>query len=178
MLLGLCSGHESVLAVGDSLATVGAPIDSPICISYHAGQERVTASLRANSDAVDAVSSRRRLVWQHLGYAEKRRHPRFFTPRPGRRAHWRCENEGHWTAYAVFDEDARRTPWTKHPDGVLVVGLMRAMAINILAVLRALCRYKCGKKWLKPTWKTVTEDALMALCDTLLDMQAFNTFED
>ena len=94
------------------------------------------------------------------------------------RAHWRCENEGHWTADAVFDEDARRTPWTKHPDGVLVVGLLRAMAINMLAVLRALSRYKRGEKWLKPTWKTVIEQALLVLCEPLLDMEAFSTFDD
>lgn len=94
------------------------------------------------------------------------------------RAHWRCENEGHWTADAIFDEDARRTPWTKHPDGVLVVGLLRAMAINILAILRALSRHKRGETWLKPTWKTVIEQALLVLCEPLLDMEAFCAFDD
>jgi hypothetical protein len=93
------------------------------------------------------------------------------------RAHWRCENEGHWTADAVFDEDARRTPWTTHPDGVLVVGLLRALAINILAVLRALSRIKRGNKWATPTWKTVIEQALLVLCEPLLDMEAFNALE-
>lgn len=94
------------------------------------------------------------------------------------RAHWRCENEGHWTADAIWDEDARRTPWTKHPDGVLVVGLLRAIAINILAVLRALSRGKTAAgKWLKPTWKVVIEQALLVLCEPLLNMEAFNALE-
>lgn len=93
------------------------------------------------------------------------------------RAHWRCENEGHWTADAIFDEDARRTPWTMHPDGVLVVGLLRAIAVNILAVLRALSRYKQGQKWLKPTWKMVIEQALLILCIPILDMSRFDAFE-
>jgi hypothetical protein len=90
------------------------------------------------------------------------------------RAHWRCENEGHWTADAIFDEDARRTPWTQHPLGVLVVGLLRVIAINILAVLRALSRYKRANKWLTPTWKMVHEQALLSLCEPILDMQQFD----
>lgn len=93
------------------------------------------------------------------------------------RAHWRCENEGHWTADAIFDEDARRTPWTMHPDGVLVVGLLRAIAINILAVLRALSRYKQGQTWLKPTWKMVIEQALLTLCIPILNTSRFDAFE-
>lgn len=91
------------------------------------------------------------------------------------RGHWRCENEGHWTADAIFDEDARRTPWTQHPNGVLVVGILRAIAINILAVLRALSRDAKGRK---PSWKTLIEQALIVLCDPLLDMEAFNAFEE
>ena len=93
------------------------------------------------------------------------------------RAHWRCENEGHWTADAIWDEDARRTPWTQHPDGVLVVGILRAIAINILAVLRALSRIQEGLKSIKPTWKTTIEQALLVLCEPLLDMEAFNDLE-
>ena len=93
------------------------------------------------------------------------------------RSHWRCENEGHWTADAIWDEDARRTPWTMHPRGVLVVGLLRAMAINILAVLRALSWLKRGDDWVTPTWKTVIEDALIVLCRPLLNMEAFNALD-
>jgi predicted transposase YbfD/YdcC len=94
------------------------------------------------------------------------------------RGHWRCENEGHWTADAIWDEDARRTPWTQHPDGILVVGLLRAIAINILAVLRALSRIGRGDKLLKPTWKVCIEQVLLVLFEPLLDMKAFNAFED
>ena len=90
------------------------------------------------------------------------------------RAHWRCENEGHWTADAIFDEDARRTPWTQHPDGVLVVGLLRSIAVNILAVLRALSRYRRAKEWLTPTWKMVVEQALLTLCVPTLNVGQFN----
>lgn len=94
------------------------------------------------------------------------------------RSHWRCENEGHWTADAIWDEDARRTPWTQHPDGILVVGILRAIAMNILAVLRALSRLKQGSGWRRPTWQTVIEQALLVLCEPRLDMEAFNTFDD
>jgi predicted transposase YbfD/YdcC len=90
------------------------------------------------------------------------------------RAHWRCENEGHWTADAIWDEDARRTPWTTHPNGVLVVGLLRSMAINILSVLRALSRIRREGKFAKPAWKTVIEHALLVLCDVLLDTEVFD----
>lgn len=93
------------------------------------------------------------------------------------RGHWRCENEGHWTADAIWDEDARRTPWTQHPDGIAVVGLLRAMAINILAVLRALSRIQRGDKLIKPTWKTCIEQVLLVLFEPLLDMSEFNAFE-
>lgn len=93
------------------------------------------------------------------------------------RSHWRCENEGHWTADAIWDEDARRTPWTMHPDGVLVVGLLRGMAINILAVLRAMSWLERGDDWVTPTWKTVIEQALLILCRPLLEMADFNALD-
>ena len=79
------------------------------------------------------------------------------------------------TGDAISDEDARRTPWTQDPDGVLVVGLLRVIAVNILAVLRALSRYQRDDKWLTPTWKMVIEQALMTLCEPILDMRQFNT---
>jgi predicted transposase YbfD/YdcC len=102
------------------------------------------------------------------------------------RAHWRVENEVHWTADARWDEDARRTPWTMHPTGILVVGLMRAIAINIAAILRALSRIRQNPVepdepdppdpiWLKPTWKTIAETALMLFFQPLLDTTEFDT---
>jgi len=93
------------------------------------------------------------------------------------RHHWRCENESHWTSDAIFDEDARRTPWTRHPNGILTVSLLRCMAINILAVLRASSRIPQGKKWLKPAWMECVEQALMVLFEPLLDMEEFNACE-
>jgi len=94
------------------------------------------------------------------------------------RAHWRCENEGHWTADAIWKEDATRTPWTTHPQGVLVVGLLRAIAINILAVLRAMSRIRREGELDKPAWQTVIEHALLALCDPILDTSAFDACDD
>ncbi len=93
------------------------------------------------------------------------------------RHHWRCENESHWTSDAIFDEDARRTPWTRHPTGILVVSLLRCIATNILAVLRALSRIQTGDKLIKPSWKTCIEQALMTLFEPLLDMEEFNACE-
>jgi hypothetical protein len=79
-------------------------------------------------------------------------------------AHWRIENETHWPADAQWDEDARRTPWTQHPVGLLVTAAMRAAAMNILAVMRAMCRRtdnpdRSAKdaRWYKPTWLDVRQ---------------------
>ncbi|MGM0558649.1 MAG: hypothetical protein ACQEVA_19845 [Myxococcota bacterium] len=94
------------------------------------------------------------------------------------RAHWRCENEGHWTCDAIWDEDARRTPWTTHPDGILNVGLLRSVAINMLAMLRTLSRVEQAGKLIKPSWTTVVEQALLVLCEPLLCMEAFNACDE
>lgn len=67
------------------------------------------------------------------------------------RARWRCENEGHWTADAIWEEDARRTPWTTHPTGIVNVGILRAIAINILALLRSMSRLLEGDQLVPPT---------------------------
>jgi predicted transposase YbfD/YdcC len=56
------------------------------------------------------------------------------------RMHWRCENEGHWTADVVWKEDARRTPWIRVPHAVYAFSLLRMIALNILAVLRRMSR--------------------------------------
>ena len=56
------------------------------------------------------------------------------------RMHWRCENEGHWTADVVWKEDARRTPWIRVPHAVYALSLLRMIALNILAVLRRMSR--------------------------------------
>jgi predicted transposase YbfD/YdcC len=56
------------------------------------------------------------------------------------RMHWRCENEGHWTADVVWKEDARRTPWIRVPHAVYALSALRMIALNILAVLRRTSR--------------------------------------
>ena len=54
--------------------------------------------------------------------------------------YWRCENEQHWTSDVFFHEDARRTPWTQDPEALYVASYLRVIALNIVAVLRAMCR--------------------------------------
>jgi hypothetical protein len=56
------------------------------------------------------------------------------------RMHWRCENEGHWTADVVWKEDARRTPWIRVPHAVYALSALRMLALNVLAALRRLSR--------------------------------------
>lgn len=93
------------------------------------------------------------------------------------RAHWRCENEGHWTCDAIWEEDARRTPWTKHPTGIVNVGILRVIAINILALLRAMSRRRDGDTLETPSWQTVIEEAVLALLRSALDTEEFGDFE-
>jgi predicted transposase YbfD/YdcC len=94
------------------------------------------------------------------------------------RAHWRCENEGHWTADAIWGEDARRTPWTKHPTGIINVGILRAIAINILALLRSMSRLRKGDQLVTPGWKQVIEHAFQALLTPALETGDFDAFDN
>lgn len=68
------------------------------------------------------------------------------------RMHWRCENEGHWTADVVWKEDARRTPWIRVPKAVYALAMLRMIGLNVLAVLRALTRREWSQRpvpWLE-----------------------------
>jgi len=56
------------------------------------------------------------------------------------RAHWRCEEETHWTADAILQEDKRRLAWLRHPTVVFVASVLGMMGLNILAVARKLSR--------------------------------------
>lgn len=56
------------------------------------------------------------------------------------RMHWRCENEGHWTADVVWNEDRRRKPWTTDPRAVYALSMLRMIALNIVAALRSMTR--------------------------------------
>ena len=88
------------------------------------------------------------------------------------RGHWRCEDETHWTADAMLQEDRRRLAWSRHPNGVFVVSLLRMMALNILAVARKLSRL--GNREETPTWHQIAEHFLLVLCATTLQTQAFD----
>ena len=102
------------------------------------------------------------------------------------RVHWRIENEVHWTSGVVFREDARRTPLSKHASAILVVGILRIMARNILAMLRSKSRFReapaCSEKrnpnlperWYVASWRHVLESLLQMLFVPLLDTTAFD----
>ena len=94
------------------------------------------------------------------------------------RAHWRCENDGHWTCDAIWDEDARRTPWTRYPTGIVNVGILRVLAINILALLRSMSRLRKGDTLVTPGWQTVIEHAVQTLLCPILETGEFDAFED
>ena len=78
--------------------------------------------------------------------------------------YWRCENEQHWTSDVFFDEDARRTPWTQDPEALYVASYFRVIALNILAVLRAMCRRGHTTKLLE--WSEVLLRVHIALRET------------
>jgi predicted transposase YbfD/YdcC len=89
------------------------------------------------------------------------------------RAHWRCENNTHWTADAELMEDRRRPAWSRHPQGSLVVSVLRMMALSILAVARKLSRL--GYSAETPSWGQVAEHFLLELCGSILETKAFDT---
>ena len=88
------------------------------------------------------------------------------------RAHWRCENETHWTTDTPLGEDRRRLAWSRHPNGVFIVSVLRMIALGILAVARKLSRY--GYSLETPSWQQVAEHFLLILCDRILDTEAFD----
>ena len=89
------------------------------------------------------------------------------------RAHWRCEDETHWTADAQLQEDRPRLAWSRHPNGILVVSVLRMIAIAILAAARRLSRMGYSRE--TPSWGQVAEHFLLELCGSTLDMKAFDT---
>lgn len=88
------------------------------------------------------------------------------------RAHWRCENETHWTNDTQLGEDRRRLAWSRHPSGVFVVSALRAIALDILAVARKLSRLDYTRE--PPSWQQVAEHFLLVLCDSILDTEDFD----
>jgi predicted transposase YbfD/YdcC len=77
------------------------------------------------------------------------------------RMHWRCENEGHWTADVIWQEDARRTPWIRVPHAVYALSGLRMLALNVLAVLRRLSRREYTSQPIP--WREVARLAYFAL---------------
>jgi len=88
------------------------------------------------------------------------------------RAHWRCENNTHWTSDAELMEDRRRPAWSRHPQGSLVVSALRMMALCILAVARKLSRFGYSEE--TPSWGQVAEHFLLQLCASSLETKAFD----
>lgn len=87
------------------------------------------------------------------------------------RAHWGCENGTHWTADTQFGEDLRRLVLSRHPIGILNTSIIRAIALAIVAVARALSRLDGRQE--PPTWKMVRDNFFVVLCQAVLDCQDF-----
>jgi predicted transposase YbfD/YdcC len=91
------------------------------------------------------------------------------------RMHWRCENEGHWTADVVFKEDARRTPWIRVPQAVYALAMLRMLGLNVLAVLRCMTRREWSQE--RVPWAAVAQAVRFTLCAPALvrrERHAFN----
>lgn len=88
------------------------------------------------------------------------------------RLYWRCENENHWTADVFFDEDAKRTPWTTDPEAVYVMSFLRMLGLNILAVLRSMCR--CEYTRGKLPWKEIILRVKMVLRAQIVEQPALS----
>jgi len=88
------------------------------------------------------------------------------------RAHWRCEEETHWTSDAMLQEDLCRLSWSRHPNGVFVAAAVRTIGLAILAVARKLSRLAYSKE--TPTWRQVAEHFFLALCASTLLTESFD----
>ncbi len=78
------------------------------------------------------------------------------------RAYWRVEDNGNWTADAIWREDARRTPWTTKPEAVYALSALRMLALNIVAIVRAMSRcfgFPAGK----PSWRATLHSLYVEL---------------
>lgn len=88
------------------------------------------------------------------------------------RGHWRCENETHWTSDTQFLEDRRRHAWSRHPNGVLIVSVLRMIAQSIVAIARKLSRISYSEE--TPTWRQVAEHFFLVLCSSILETESFD----
>ena len=89
------------------------------------------------------------------------------------RRRWGVENGTHWTLDAILDEDAH--PWTRDPNGMLVLQILRRIALNILALYRGV-HLRAEEKRLQP-WRDILEpfyDLLrLATAEDLMDRRAY-----
>jgi hypothetical protein len=83
---------------------------------------------------------------------------------PVLRLRWSVENGTHWTLDAAMGED--KQPWSRDPNGMLVVQMLRRMALNIVALFRGV-HLRSAKHRLRP-WKDLMED----FADTLKTARA------
>ena len=88
------------------------------------------------------------------------------------RAHWRCENETHWTLDAELRDDRGRLAWSRNPDGILTMAVLRMIALALLAVVRRMSRI--GYTHETPSWSEVMEHFLLQLCAPILNTCAFD----
>ena len=75
-------------------------------------------------------------------------------------------------ADAELREDQRRLAWSRHPNGVLGVSVLRMMALAILSVARLLTRIEYSLE--APIWAQVADHFLLQLCDSILESEAFD----
>jgi len=121
-------------------------------------------------------------ITQVKGGSEERRGERYYVCscalKPAQllriiRSHWRCENNTHWTNDVFLHEDVNhRHQWTNNPRGIVVMAILRALALNILALLRYLSRLPYTYE--TPSWRTVINYLVTLLCTPILDTEAFN----
>lgn len=81
------------------------------------------------------------------------------------RAHWRIENELHGTLDLQWQEDHGR--WVRRGNGLPVCGLLRALAFNLLALLRAVHLRSDGARAI--SWRQLRDWVRDALLLPLLD---------
>jgi len=83
------------------------------------------------------------------------------------RRRWGVENGTHWTLDAIMEEDDH--PWTRDPNGMVVVQMHRRMALNILALFRGVHLRSADNRLLP--WADFSEDFLEVMkCATAEDL--------
>jgi hypothetical protein len=63
-------------------------------------------------------------------------------------------------------ENRRRLAWSRHPNGVFVVSVLRMMALGIMAVARKLSRVGYSRE--TPSWNHVADPFMLVLCGSIV----------